>query len=465
MAPHAFRCKLKRDVLLLVVVVLTVSVFSRQIAFASPESRENSVVRAVRRAAPAVVNISSQYEIRKNSNLFSGYGMNPVLEKFFREFFAPELERREERTSLGSGVIIDGNRGFVLTNTHVVENAATITVMLNDEREFAATIIGMDPESDLAVLAIQTDQALPSIQMGTSDDIMIGESVIAIGNPFGFSHTVTTGVVSAVDRSIKTDARVYRAFIQTDASINPGNSGGPLLNIDGALIGINTAIYADAQGIGFAIPINRARRIVSDLLKYGEVVPPWIGLSVQAIDQALSDYLKIGVQTGVIVTGVEPKSPADEAGFREGDLVQSINDYRISDIAEYHAAVGELSVGQAVMIGIHRTQTAMTLSLKTVAFPVEQALDLAFRRLGIRVAERDQPDRGGVVIVEIHRGALLYRMGVRPGDIIHQLDAFRVTSLSDFKTAVVKCRKKPAVVMLVERDGALYHIHVNMKDE
>jgi serine protease Do len=154
----------------------------------------------------------------------------------------------------------------------VVEKATTINVALNDKREFEATIVGMDPDSDLAVLKIKSDQTLPAMQMGNSEDIMVGESVIAIGNPFGFSHTVTTGVVSAVNRSIKTDERVFHEFIQTDASINPGNSGGPLLNINGELIGINTAIYAQAQGIGFAIPINRAKRIISDLINYGEVV-------------------------------------------------------------------------------------------------------------------------------------------------------------------------------------------------
>jgi serine protease Do len=184
----------------------------------------------------------------------------------FEIFFLPSLNAGKSEPALASGVIIDGTRGLVLTNAHVVEKATTISVALNDQREFEATIIGMDPDSDLAVLKIQSDQVLPSIQMGHSDDLMIGESVIAIGNPFGFSNTVTTGVVSSVDRSIKTADRVFHKFIQTDASINPGNSGGPLLNINGDLIGINTAIFAQAQGIGFAIPINRAKRIISDLI-------------------------------------------------------------------------------------------------------------------------------------------------------------------------------------------------------
>ena len=277
-----------------------------------------------------------------------------MLEKFFRDFFSPEFERREKRTSLGSGVIIDGKRGFVLTNTHVIEKATTISVMLNDKREFEAAIVGMDPDSDLAVLKIQSEQVLPAIQMGDSDDLMIGESVIAIGNPFGFSHTVTTGVVSAVKRSIKTASRIFHEFIQTDASINPGNSGGPLLNIDAELIGINTAIYAEAQGIGFAIPINRARRIVSDLINYGEVVQAWVGLTVQPIDANLAEYLNIKKDTGVIVTRIEPQSPAAAAGFLEGDVIHAIDGLNIRDMAAYHLKMNSVSANQTLAVEISR---------------------------------------------------------------------------------------------------------------
>jgi serine protease Do len=269
---------------------------------------------------------------------------------FFEDFFSPELERRQKRTSLGSGVIIDGTRGLVLTNAHVVEKATTISVALNDQREFEATIIGMDPDSDLAVLKIQSDQVLPSIQMGHSDDLMIGESVIAIGNPFGFSNTVTTGVVSAVDRSIKTAERVFHKFIQTDASINPGNSGGPLLNINGELIGINTAIFAQAQGIGFAIPINRAKRIISDLINFGEVVQAWIGMTVQPLDSNLSEYLNVQSDSGLMVTAVETDSPAAKAGMKEGDIILAIDGLTITDISTYQAKMNEISAEQTISV-------------------------------------------------------------------------------------------------------------------
>ena len=436
-------------------------------------TRENSVVKAVRQVSPAVVNISSQYEIRKNSNPFSGYGMDPLLEKFFRDFYAPEFERKEKRASLGSGVIIDGQRGLVLTNTHVVEKATTIAVTLNDKQEYVAAIVGMDLDSDLALLKIQTDKNLPSIQMGNSDDIMIGESVIAIGNPFGFSHTVTTGVISAVNRSIKTSQRVFHEFIQTDASINPGNSGGPLLNIDGELIGINTAIYAEAQGIGFAIPINRAKRIVSDLINYGSVVQAWIGLNVQPIDANLSAYLNLQNSAGVIVTEVEPESPAAEAKLQEGDIIRSIDDSIISEFSDYRSKLKQIIAGQAIALDIERKGKNKRLTVKTAVYPVERALDLAFRRLGIAVTQLDKSTRtkyriqarNGVLIIKMKRGFHLERIGVRPGDIIRQIDEDRVDTLADFKAAIVKYRNKRAVVILIQREGHLYYINAIMKDE
>jgi len=291
--------------------------------------RHSPVVEAVSRVSPAVVNISSSYEVRKRPNPFSGFGLDPFFDNFFRDFFDPRFERRHQSTSLGSGVVIDGKRGFILTNAHVIERAGTIKIVLQDEREFEAQIVGADPDSDLAVLKIDSDESLPAIDMGSSDDLMIGETVIAIGNPFGFSHTVTTGVISAVDRSIRTDDRVFHNFIQIDASINPGNSGGPLLNINGELIGINTAIYAKAQGIGFAIPISKARKIISDLIQFGEVVQAWIGITVQNLDARLAQYLDYSGKKGVVVKAVEPSSPAQEAGLKPGDILLLHDGYEL----------------------------------------------------------------------------------------------------------------------------------------
>jgi len=451
---------------------LMILVFTWENGFCSIETRENNVVKAVRKASPAVVNISSQYEIRKNSNPFSGYGMDPLLDNFFRDFFSPELERREKRTSLGSGVIIDGMRGLVLTNTHVVEKATLISVALNDQREFEATIIGMDPDSDLAVLKIQSEQELPAIQMGHSDDLMIGESVIAIGNPFGFSNTVTTGVVSSVNRSIKTADRVFHKFIQTDASINPGNSGGPLLNINGELIGINTAIYAQAQGIGFAIPINRAKRIISDLINFGEVVQAWVGMTVQPIDSKLSEYLDIQSDVGLMVTAVEDESPAARAGIGEGDVILSIDGLKMTGISAYQAKMNEIAAEQTISLEISRKGKPARISIQTAIFPPDRALELASRQLGMKVADLDEQTRltysiktnTGVLIIEMRRGSHLDRIGVRPGDIIRQIDEERVDNLTDFKAAIVKYRNKPSVVLLIQRHGHLYYVNTTMKE-
>ena len=320
---------------LFILVSLLLLLFLPQTGDGRQSERESPVVRAVRKVSPAVVNISSSYEIRKRSNPFSGFGMNPFFEEFFKDFFDPRFERRRKSTSLGSGVVIDGKRGFILTNAHVIERAGKIKVVLQDEREYEAKIVGADPDSDLAVLKIESENDLPSVEMGSSEDLMIGETVIAIGNPFGFSHTVTTGVISAVNRSVRTKDKVFLDFIQIDASINPGNSGGPLLNINGDLIGINTAIYAKAQGINFAIPINKAKKIISDLIQFGEVIQAWVGITVQKLDAELASYLKVPGKKGVMVQAVEPQSPARKAGLQEGDIILSIGKKKIAAAIDF----------------------------------------------------------------------------------------------------------------------------------
>ena len=296
------------------------SIFLTQNNLCAEYSRKNAVVEAVRTVSPAVVNISSEYQIRMQTNPFSDFGLTPHLDSFFKDFFDHDYQRNIKRSNLGSGVIIDGKRGFVLTNAHVITRSGNITITLKDEQEFKALVVGADPDSDLAVLKIKTDTPLPDISMGNSDDLMIGETVIAIGNPFGFSNTVTTGVISALNRSIKTEERVFYNFIQTDASINPGNSGGPLLDINGKLIGINTAIYANAQGIGFAIPINKAKRILSDLIKYGEVIPAWTGIVLQNIDTKLAHYLQIPGKGGLLSRGSNARALLKKSGLLKGIL-------------------------------------------------------------------------------------------------------------------------------------------------
>ena len=460
----------------LLISVIAFFIVSIMLLFKPPDNlgaenlRESAVVIAVRKVSPVVVNISSEFEVRKQANPFSGFGIDPFFENFFNDFFDPGLEQRYKRTSLGSGVIIDGKRGFILTNEHVIVKSKTITVGLKDRREFKAQIVGADPDSDLAVLRISSPKALPDITMGDSTNLMIGETVIAIGNPFGLSNTVTTGVISATNRSVRTENMVYHNFIQTDASINPGNSGGPLLNINGELIGINTAIYAKAQGIGFAIPINTAKRIVSDLIRFGEVIPAWIGITVQDIDADLARYLKASDIKGVLVKKAEKIGPARKSGIREGDIILSIKTGDILSEKDFHIAMNGIAAGEKIIVTVWRDGKTKTVSVKTSVFPKEMALDLSYNLLGISVVNLSTKNRytyktsakQGVLISDINRQSFLARIGTRPGDIIRQINDITIINIKDFKQAIIKYRQKKSLVIVLQRGDKLYNITVKL---
>jgi Do/DeqQ family serine protease len=463
------RARLRRIYGLFICASIYLLLASLEAGAATENLRESAIVRAVRKVSPAVVNISSAYETRTRSNPFTGFG-SPFFEEFFKDFFDPRFERRQQSNSLGSGVIIDGARGLILTNAHVIQRSGTIKVVLQDEREYEARIIGADPESDLAVLKIETRENLPSIPMGSSSDLMIGETVIAIGNPFGFSHTVTTGVISALNRSIRTDDRVFQDFIQIDASINPGNSGGPLLNINGELIGINTAIYAKAQGIGFAIPINKASKIVADLIQYGEVKQAWIGLVVQDIDEKVAQYLNYSAKKGVIIKAVEPESPAKGAGLREGDILVSLGSRKIAGLDDYLAASKSIAPGETLEAQFWRSGRLQTATLKPTEFPIARADELGWSLLGIKVEDltpKSRRDfriaaREGVVISEIRGGSYLARIGAKPGDVLRQIDGISIATHEDYRKALVKSRQKSSLVILIQRGEQGYYVTVSL---
>jgi Do/DeqQ family serine protease len=386
---------------------------------------------------------------------FSG---DPFFDQFFRDFFEGHSPREYTRNSLGSGVIIDGDKGLVLTNEHVIARASQIKVTLGDEREFAAKLVGSDPESDLAVLELQTKDRLPALTMGDSADLMIGETVIAIGNPFGLSHTVTSGLVSAVNRSLKTRGRVYMDFIQTDASINPGNSGGPLLNLDGELIGINTAIYGgDAQGIGFAIPINKAKRIVGDLISYGEVHRAWLGLWIQPLDERLATYLKAPPGGGVVIADIEKGGPADGKGLARGDLLTHLDKKRIQSVDEYEELLKGFKAGDSVTMSYLRKGQEQTATLKASTFPPDLADRIGWDRYGLTVKEGGGRV-GHVVVAKVRSGSSAAQIGIKPGDIIHRINEIETENVDQFRKALSRYAFRNAIGLVIQRGPRAYNI-------
>jgi serine protease Do len=306
---------------------------------------------------------------------------------------------------------------------------------------------------------IKGDASLPYIEMGKSDDLMIGETVIAIGNPFGLSNTVTVGVVSALGRSLKTEEQTYYDFIQTDASINPGNSGGPLLNIDGDLIGINAAIYQKAQGIGFAIPIDRARRIVSDLISYGEVHVPWVGLFVQDITPQLARHFRVAPGKGVVVAAVEDDSPASKAGMEPGDVIVSLAGSSVGSTEEYDQRLRNQPEDAVVSIDVVREQKTLSLSIQAEAFPAQRADALAWQLLGVRV----DVGRAGMRVVEVRPRSPAAQIGFQPGDEIVGLGGRPVSNLDHFRREVAGTRNARSVLVSVSRGRFLYHVTLRLE--
>jgi len=414
-------------------------------------SRRSPVVIAVEKASPAVVSISSSQEVQRRANPFGG---NPFFEDFFRDFFESVPERRTER-SLGSGVVIRPD-GYILTNEHVVLQSGKVQIQLSNERKLNARLVGADSDSDLAVLKVDDAKSLPYLPLGTSEDLLIGETVIAIGNPFGLSHTVTTGVVSAVNRSLNTGERTYYDFIQTDASINPGNSGGPLLNIKGELIGINTAIYGKAQGIGFAIPISRAKRIVEELISHGAVEPPWIGIATQTLTPELAHHFSFQEKQGVLIRSVEPGSPAAAAGLQRGDVIVSLDGKPLQSSEEYLQRERGYSDGAKLRFRVSRDRQEKDVVVTAGRFPQEKADELAWKLLGLAVVET----KDGLEVKKVRPAGPAERIGFTRGDIILGVAGNQVKTLAEFRRKVIDARMSQGLLLSVGRGRSLYNITV-----
>lgn len=331
---------------------------------AAPPSGPVSYASAVETAAPAVVNIYTTKVVTQRVNpLFD----DPAFKQFFGDLFAP---RKQLESSLGSGVIISSN-GYILTNNHVIQGADEILVALRDGRSVEATVVGTDPETDLGVLSISLHD-LPSITIGKSDTLRVGDVVLAIGNPYGVGQTVTLGIVSATGRS-QLGINTFENFIQTDAAINPGNSGGALINAYGNLVGINSAIYSGSggsQGIGFAIPVSIAKRVMEEILQYGHVVRGWLGIELQEITPQLAESFGLKDTKGVIIAGVLRSGPADKAGIKPGDIIRDINKQEVINGKAALNAIAQNKPGTKVEVGLLRNGKKITVAATVTQRPI-----------------------------------------------------------------------------------------------
>ncbi|OJT20839.1 peptidase S1 [Archangium sp. Cb G35] len=412
-------------------------------AHADAARRRNEVVEVVQKVSPAVVFIGTESEEESPFR-----GRRSMMEEFFG---APQ--QRQQKQGLGSGVIVDPS-GIIITNEHVIGGASAIHVVLADGRELEAEVIGSDATNDLAVLKVNSKQPLPAAKLGTTSDLMIGETVIAIGSPLGLSKTVTSGVVSATGRTLKADGKSYDDFIQTDAAINPGNSGGPLLNVDGDVIGINTAIIASAQGIGFAIPADKVRRIVDELTRFGKVRPSWVGIEVQQLSPRLARQLGWDRTYGVLVSDVEPGSPAEQAGVRRGDVLAEMGGSRISDAEDYVSRARGYPARAAFPLVLFREGGQRTLQVTPVEFPPQLVEALGWNRLGLRV----KPTRGAMVIQEVRPGSAAAKIGLDRGDLILRVNNQPVAEPTAFQEALLSARGTRSVLLLVRRGRYHYNI-------
>jgi serine protease Do len=427
----------------------------------------------------AVVNISTVKIVKNQRNMQQFFPKGPQGQQPFGDFF-DQFERffgeqgqgapREQR-SLGSGFVFSAD-GFIVTNNHVIDGADSIKVNLqtgkNGDRSYDAEVIGTDKETDLALLKIKTDKPLPYLTFGDSDALKVGQWVMAIGNPFGLDHTVTAGIVSAKGRTI--GAGPYDNFIQTDASINPGNSGGPLINLDGQVIGINTAIVASGQGIGFAIPSDLARQVIEQLKEYKSVKRGWLGVSIQDVDENSAKALGLEEASGALVSSVTVGDPAEKAGLKAGDVIVAVDGVSVADAGDLTRKIGDLLPGVKITLSVWSDG-------KTVKIPLvlgernaekvaqvrpgapggqgEDVLGLNVRPVAETEAKALELDRAqGLLVVEVSEGSPAAQNDLNAGDVILEANGKAVNTVKAFKDVIEGDGKEKGVVMLlVKRQG------------
>ena len=420
---------------------------------------------------PSVVNISTTKTVR-SSGFRSPFGQGSPFDRnfggddFFERFFGDMPQRQFKQKSLGSGFIISHD-GYIFTNNHVVEQADKILVKLSDGKEYEAKVIGKDAKTDIALIKIKPNDSLPVAETGDSEKLRVGDWVLAIGNPFGLEQTVTAGIVSAKGRVI--GAGPYDNFIQTDASINPGNSGGPLFNMEGKVVGINTAIVAQGQGIGFAIPISMAKTILPDLKAKGKVTRGWLGVSVQDISEDIAKSMKIKDKSGALISDVFKGDPADKAGLKSGDIVTEINGKPVKDTHELLLLIAGFRIGETIKIKIVRDGQEKVLPI-TIAERTEksemasaqqsgEAFGMTVQEITPEIAQHlGLTIKKGLIVIDVQEGTLAEEVGIQPQDIILQVNKVKVTTMKEYQKEIVKAGEKGSILLLIKRGKATFFV-------
>jgi serine protease Do/serine protease DegQ len=413
---------------------------------------QEAFIEVSHKVMPSVVNIRAA-SVRPVGDL------NPLFRQFFGDIFKnhPPITRKEQ--SLGSGFIISAD-GYILTNAHVVKGADEIKVKLSDESVYTGKVVGIDPRTDIAVIKIAAKEKLTPAVLGDSDKIRVGQWALAIGNPFGLGRTLTVGVISATGRS-NVGIEDYEDFIQTDASINPGNSGGPLLDIYGEVVGVNTAIVASGQGIGFAIPVNLAKLIANQLIEHGKVTRGWLGVSIQPLTPELAESFGLEKVTGALINQVLPGSPAQKAGLKQGDVLLRFDGREIAGVRQLQLVVANTPPGKTVPVEVLRDGKHVTLSVSVVVQKKTEEETAAptpsgqGQELGMSVSST--PGGHGVQVETVSPDSNAADAGVRPGDIILSVNRMDIHDPASFATAVRKAKEAKNVVLLIRRgDTTIY---------